>query len=287
MSDKTLLEDDDGTPYIEEDELDESRRSTPRWIPALVVTTALAGFVALAWYAYTAGTQSLDEGELLLVEADPTPLKEVPEDKGGMQFPHQDKAIFGALNGEDTPQPVERVMPSPETPVNIAEAGADADNVWVNESLRDMSAEGREALIVSPSEGGGEEPPLAASQPSVKVEEEPKTVAVVETPAEPEAKPEPKKVDLPKAEPAPQPKATAKAGSGTVQLAAFRSEAEANKAWAAVSDKHTILRDVAHEVVKADLGDKGVYYRLRVTGVDAAATCASLKAAGQACMVVK
>ena len=60
----------------------------------------VAGFVALAWYAYHAGTQSVKDEDLIVVEADKTPMKEKPVDPGGMQFPNQDKTIFDTFAGQ-------------------------------------------------------------------------------------------------------------------------------------------------------------------------------------------
>jgi len=93
-------------------------------------------------------------------------------------------------------------------------------------------------------------------------------------------------------EPAPAATATAPATGGAfvVQLAAVREEAAAGPAYKALQDKHSaILGGHALDVERADLGDKGIFYRVRAAGFDskAAATtaCGKLKAAGQDCLV--
>ena len=54
--------------------VDESAsHSAGRFLPAVVVMGALAGFTTLAWYAYHAGAQSTREDDLLVVEADKAP----------------------------------------------------------------------------------------------------------------------------------------------------------------------------------------------------------------------
>jgi len=93
---------------------------------------------------------------------------------------------------------------------------------------------------------------------------------------------------------APAPAATAAApatgGAFVVQLAAVREEAAAGPAYKALQDKHSaILGGHALDVERADLGDRGIFYRVRAAGFDskAAATtaCGKLKAAGQDCLV--
>ncbi len=86
---------------------------------------------------------------------------------------------------------------------------------------------------------------------------------------------------------------TAPAGSGfAVQLASFRSEAEAEAAWADARARHgRVLLDREHMIERADIPGKGIYYRLRVGPLaaknTAAALCSTLKAQGQDCYVSK
>ena len=77
-----------------------------------------------------------------------------------------------------------------------------------------------------------------------------------------------------------------------MQLASFRSEAEAALAWESVRSSHaTTLQDREHLVQRAEVPGKGTYYRLRVGPMagksTAAALCNTLKAEGQDCYVTK
>ena len=79
--------------------------------------------------------------------------------------------------------------------------------------------------------------------------------------------------------------------SARVQLGAFRSEKEAGDQWSKISKTHaSLLSGKAHDVVRADLGAKGVYYRLQVTGISGMAAakslCSQLAAKKQACLPV-
>jgi len=84
--------------------------------------------------------------------------------------------------------------------------------------------------------------------------------------------------------------APASAGGSYVQVSAQRSEAEAGTAYRALQAKYpSILGSRSHLVRRADLGDKGIYYRALVgpLGSREAATelCVSLKSAGGSCIV--
>ena len=84
--------------------------------------------------------------------------------------------------------------------------------------------------------------------------------------------------------------AIATQGAWVVQILALREEAAAQKAWDGLQKKHpSLLGGQSLDVEKADLGSKGVFYRVRAAGFTtkqaAQATCTKLKAAGQDCLV--
>jgi hypothetical protein len=77
----------------------------------------------------------------------------------------------------------------------------------------------------------------------------------------------------------------------SVQLLASKSKSAVEKSWKTISKKHSVLSGVPHNIVRADLGAKGVYYRLRAgsynTKGGASNLCSALKSNKQDCMVVK
>lgn len=331
--------------------------NTPRWVPAAVMAIAVVSFSGLAWYAYNAGSRSVQEEDLILVEADASPTKEKPLDPGGMRIPNQDKSIFGVVSG--TPmKPVggEQLAPAPEEPVSaeqLASAQQDSTQTWVNEKLQQQQGQA-ETLLTPPSEPGM---PLgamaAAQQPAVGSPPELDLVAPVTPTVQPQQeeteKPSPAAIAAAAAPPSTAPKvetvisapATTQTASnvaapveltpppaqplvtekpettvekvadetrqiadavkekvasvkpsagaaGTVQLGAYRSESEAKTSWGRISKKFsTQLSGADSNIIKADLGAKGVFYRLRVKVADAKGTCATLSAQSQPCMVVK
>ncbi len=260
----------------EDEEYAESRAA--RFLPAAVLTIAVLGFGGLAWHAYRSGTTPLRDDEVLLVEAEKAPLKEKPADPGGMQFPHQDKTVFDTVaSGAPKPAPVERVMPGAEEPVNMAAA----NNAQPAENSASPAAE---LANKSPSAGGevpAEEAPKPAEEAAKPAEEKPVEIKEVPVATPPQPKPAEKKVEKVAEKPA--------SGSQSLQLGAYRSEAEAKSEWAKLIKKFpTQLAGKSPSYTKVEVQGKGSFTRLRVSGFkDAKSVCTVLSAKGQPCMMVK
>lgn len=289
--------------------------SIAKIVPALILISVLGGFLSLAIYAYQAGRQTVTaEGELMVVEADKSPVKEKPADPGGMQFPNQDKTIFETFSPDGTQQPkVERVLPTPEEPI-AKDADDAAPTTWINDKLANNASVDQPAKKADEQVFGKDTQPATAA-PVQTVTAATDTPAAVE-PAAPSkvvnvreelgkqavaepvnlAPPVEKPVAVKKETFAPEKvaeKAVAKkmaekapaAAKQMVQLGAFHSEGEARTEFGKMQKKYAALASLSPTVNRADLGEKGVFYRLRVATADAKALCGKL--AGQACMVVK
>jgi cell division protein FtsN len=92
-------------------------------------------------------------------------------------------------------------------------------------------------------------------------------------------------------QPAPAaPPAPAATGAYLVQVSSQRNEADAQASYRALQSKFpAVLGSHAPVIKRADLGDKGVYYRAMVgpfgTSEEASQLCGSLKSAGGQCVV--
>ena len=80
-------------------------------------------------------------------------------------------------------------------------------------------------------------------------------------------------------------------GTYQVQLSALRSQDAAQSAWTQLqSSAPDLFKGANLDIQRADLGAKGVFYRLRVGSFAnreaAKGFCADVKAAGKDCMVV-
>jgi hypothetical protein len=72
-----------------------------------------------------------------------------------------------------------------------------------------------------------------------------------------------------------------------VQLGAYGSSAEAKGAWKKLQGVAKELASATPDIQKADLGSKGVFYRLRVATSDPKALCQKFTAKNKPCIVVK
>lgn len=98
------------------------------------------------------------------------------------------------------------------------------------------------------------------------------------------------------ARPAPQPPASgapafAADGPYAAQIASLKSADAADAAWARFSRRSPALfRDARKDIQQADLGERGVYFRVRAgyfaSRADAAQFCGQVKSLGQECLVV-
>jgi len=89
----------------------------------------------------------------------------------------------------------------------------------------------------------------------------------------------------------PLPRSDNYSGNYVVQVAALRSQSEAETMWSNLTGKMGTILTASHfyDIKRVDLGSRGIYYRLRVSGIanKAAANqlCQKLKAVKQDCIV--
>jgi len=216
----------------------------------------VTGFAVVAAIAGLGGyvyqeTTAPAVGELPLIEADDSPTKHRPAEPGGMVIPNQDKLVYETLGDERNLDKIERLLPPPEEPMPPPEPVAPPAAVEPTP----------EPAVVAPSVPVEEQAPIPAPKPTVQ--------------------------------PPPAPTVTAAPLAGfRIQLAALRSRADAEAAWRRLKRANDdLLGALEAEVVRVDLADKGIFYRLRAgplaSAAKAGALCARLKARNLDCLVVK
>jgi tetratricopeptide (TPR) repeat protein len=127
-----------------------------------------------------------------------------------------------------------------------------------------------------------------------------KVIAVESVPAIPPVAKKGTKVAAKIVEPAPAPEpettasvspAAAPASGWTVQIASAASEDAAWSTWKNMQKKFKVLSGQSPVVMKADLGAKGIFYRVRFAGFEdqtgAQSACSKLKSKGVSCFVSK
>ncbi|WP_428408327.1 SPOR domain-containing protein [Hyphococcus sp.] len=261
--------------YQEYDEFDddEEDRGLSGFAVLIMGIVMIGAFVSVVWIAYKQGMKVGRDGgaiETPYVAADPEPIKIETAEDG---TPVADRQVYDAIDGE-AGEPVTTLAEGPEEPVTrtandtIGTLAAEAEQAAsemsdeVNDRLASLQAEDAEALDNNP------------------VEEEPRDTA-----------PPTVSVTTPSVAPASTAAASSPAsGTHVVQVGAFRSNDEAMAQWARMQTKlGDYLDGKGPDVERADLGDRGVYHRLRVgpfDSADAAKTyCAGLKERGQDCLI--
>ena len=254
---------------------DETGRGPLILVLALGVLLIFAGVV---WNTYRQGVRST-EGGLPVIASDDGPYKRAPDERGGLEVAGQDKAYYDSMDGLGDPA-VQKA--SARNPIDIRR--------------RDPVLAGGPSQV-PPVEDEPTTPKIryaeAENAETAPTESEPIQIAVARTPVMDEALP-----PITGAPEVPASTQTAAASSrfsstGTyqVQLSALRSEDAALSAWTRLQNTAPDLFAGANlDIQRADLGARGVFYRLRVGSFadrDAAkGFCADVKAAGKDCMVV-
>lgn len=232
---------------------------------ATVVTIGLMLLMARKEGGSTEGYMNAEQAPV--ITAEPGPYKIKPADPAGMDIEGVDGAMYNAGEGIDAGSAIDPSL-APEQPLPRPGTIAGPPRDLIPETAAD-------AAPVAPVPV----PPVATAPPAA-------APAMAPAPA----KPAPVARAAP-AKPAPKPLATAPetpaikpaAKSGSVQLGAFSSEEKANAVWAGLAGKHGLS---GKRVIAVESGGRTLY-RLRAASADPAATCARLKAAGDACAIVE
>lgn len=219
------------------------------------------------------------------VKADKTPVKKAPQDPGGMQIPNQDKKIYTKIesNGSKEPLPkVVKILPAPEKPLNM--------NEYINQQKKEKSLES------------------AIKQGSINIEQ-----AAIPTPnnSSRSIKRDSKKIDNVTKKTLPSPVVsstkvtppveavkesvqtiTKTAKNYSIQLGAFKNRQDASSEFDRINKRAgNIFADEKYRIEKADLGIKGIFYRLKAgqynSSEEAKATCSRLQQDNINCFVVK
>jgi hypothetical protein len=256
----------------------------------VVIIGAIIGI--LAFGGEDQDSSSIDPATTPVIAADTDPFKVKPAQEGGMDIPYQDSLVMnGAVNA-----PVESLIAPPDAPATTPDIVAAATEtppaaLIATEAAPVVAPVDAEA---TPSQTAPDSPvtattdnALEAAPPAVPAEP-----IATKTAQEPVAESEPTKTTAETA-PLAAPKKATTSTNGTltrIQMGAFRDMAAAERAWQQLSKKHDILSQATKDIVRADLGDKGIYYRvqgLAPSRDSANKICAYLKDKGDSCVIVK
>jgi hypothetical protein len=301
----------------EEDDVEGSR------LPLLIVLAllVLAMFGGLVWLAYAQGV-ARGRGETPVLTAASGPERVAPpQGSGGNTVPYQGFKIYEQPappddSADNTAQPAQPAKPA-VTPAPIAQAPKPAPPppvVTPQPAPAPVAEAPRPVPPLPLLKAAAPKPAPAPAKPAVSAP--PKSVAALiqqanATPIAETPKPLAKQAPAPLGGPAtgapralstavpakpapaatPMPTAAKPAASGgyVLQIGAYKSQADADAAWKSYKAKHAaLLSAYSDDVQQADLGEKGTWYRLRISGFAdkdmAASVCDRLKADGGACI---
>jgi len=258
---------------------DETGRGPLILVLALGVLLIFAGVV---WNTYRQGIRT-NAGGLPVIASDDAPYKRAPDDSGGLEVAGQENGFYGQMDGLGDPAVISQA--SVRNPVDIRRG----------DSVLSGAPSDLPPVVDAPSV----EPPVRSAALDGLDDREPAAseIAPVQTASIGPVNLKPTRgSSSPRIEPLPpQPRATvsrfASGGTYQVQLLAVRSEAAARSEWAKVKARQPNLYHGANlDIQRADLGAKGVFFRLRIGSFETRALakgfCVDVKVAGRDCIVV-
>ena len=241
------------------DARDDKPPRRPRRVLATVLALIIMGlFSGGLWFAYVQGKRHAGSdaanGDVPLIRADERPTKVKPEQPGGMEIPDRDKLIYNPPRKvvEHLLAPAEKPMPRPAPSSSPTDAARSSTGAMPAAS---STPENRPAVTqtAQPQQQAATSPSKAAQAPS--------------SPSKPAA--------------------------GTrLQLGSLRSEDAARQEWERIKRKNSdLLGNLSATPVRAELGDKGVYYRIQAGPIaDLAAAeriCGELKQRNIGCILAR
>jgi hypothetical protein len=246
---------------------DPSHEEPPRRPRRLLATTLALLIMGLfsggLWFAYVHGSHHVGGNAATavpLIHADERPTKVKPEQPGGMEIPDRDKLIYN----NPTRKVVEHLLPPPEKPM----ARPAPPPPGPPEPARSPAGAAPSAAATPenspPANQIAQPQQLAAAPPAAKA------VPALQGPSKP----------------------MAKTGGPHLQLGSLRSEDAARQEWERIKRKNAdLLGNLSATAIRADLGEKGVYYRIQTGPVaDPAAAeriCGELKQRSIGCIIAR
>ena len=263
--------------------------------PGIATGVLLFGAAIIATVLFFgSSSEDIHDSAVPIIKADATPVRELPDDPQGLEIPFGDNSIFASPDLAQAPErpPVENLLDNAPQTVVVGEAG---QTITIQDASEDAAKVIEDAVedlaALSPSDRVPEssviDSPVAPPQvtnvkdtaPPVqqlhKPGDAPETLAFVQSVLkekdnkENAAKTTGKVTDFATIKPAagaatPKTATAIKPGSYYVQLASVQSQSGAHNEWGKIKNTYeSLLRQADYRVKQADLGERGIYYRIQ------------------------
>lgn len=286
-----------------ESEQSDGRESNGRgliWTGGAIVVAFVGGL--LVWLSDGSDTALQKKNDVPLVKAAELPVKVRPEDPGGMNVAHRDKLIYQRFEGDEATPVVERLLSAPEEPLppprSEPETSLSGGLAITDEAppAEFMAAPPEDAVLAQPTEEFLQD--AAPGAPSaVETPADSPSVAMAAPRPRPNAPPPPPQTSGPRPNLSAEARAAqallmgTESGGYALQLGSVRSRQEANVEWERLRKNHAdILGGLRPTILEADLGQRGMFYRLQAGPImsqkSARQLCSSLVDRKVACIVV-
>ncbi|MBS0273088.1 MAG: SPOR domain-containing protein [Proteobacteria bacterium] len=258
----------------DEQEIDEEGSRLPLLI--VIALLVLAAFGGVVWLAYSQGVQRGRADAPRMIVAAPGPVKEAAA--GSTDMAHPLKIYEQPAPAEDDLADSDSVPPPPTA---------------VTKPAPPPTATKPETKPVTKPAAAAAKAAEAVKAPEAKPVVKPAATKPMETkaPAAQSKAVETATLPPPATTPKPAEAASTAGGAYVLQIGAYKSQADADTAWKSFKAKHPMAAGYSEDVRKADLGDKGTWYRLRMGSFTdkaaAASFCEKLKSDGGNCLVAK
>jgi hypothetical protein len=276
-----------------DDKAGTSAKKSSKLLPAIVAFIALLSFAVIVVYAYNQGVQEGSEDAAPVLRSE-GPSKVPPQSPGGLDVPHQDKLVYNQIGKQQVGEAVERLLPPPETPLPKPTARVAPPPAVVPAPPPKLAAPATSTSDEQTASAPPPPVPPAAPAPAAPVPEAPKAAAPParlatqpqQTATQPAAAVKPTELAR-----APSPQTVAKSAF-RIQIASMTNPEAANIEWSRRVEQHKdILGGLTLVVDRADLGSRGIFFRVQAGPLPsravASALCDKLKQRKVGCLVVQ
>ncbi|MBR4931514.1 MAG: SPOR domain-containing protein [Alphaproteobacteria bacterium] len=271
----------------------------------LIGLTVLVGILGVATAGFFLFNGDSDDiTEVVTITAEPTIVKELPDQAGGINIPDQDKLVYNRIRSNNVTTKVESLFPEPEKPVmpqiltieeepeetfvqmNEVKAVNPLDEVNVQKTANPVVESVTEPILVKEVIEKPKLPVVAPVKAELKPVSEPETLMLAK------ASDVKKSIEKEVKTTNQQSKTPVIKGEWKVQLFSSNNKSAVETAWKRILFKHkALLSDMSYKIESAKITGKGTFYRLKVGQFAsrdmAAALCDKLKAQKQDCVPAK